>query len=414
MAAVWSVKQIGSRLHNLNISPRVKPGWLRPVQKSLAHAMNCNYNHRTCNLKGMLRMSPQRITMPAASARTRTLAEACIRKMASVSQNAGASLPSSTAWTAEALSELNASGDIWLIDGRRRAEPPSSRYATAWPLWFGHQSERYEKPLFYCVNTPSVDMLRGLEPETNRKGIFISDADTGSADLPKGVQAWFPLQLTAMPGWLPFDPANARETDAILHHALRALYLEGTRKMVYLATNADNGPLSSGEPFVAEQAFKGMYRVAAAADSPLQVRLCGAGRALARVQQAAEVLKNWEIASEIWRCPSYTRLAQDAELADMQRQDSGGECHLKTCLGAGNAPVVAVTDYSHLIANQLKRFIPARFAAVGSDSRVRGEIHYPQAEWIALCALKLLADEQKIPSALIADALRVLHITPDA
>ncbi|MGG1980000.1 hypothetical protein ABFY53_01510 [Serratia nematodiphila] len=51
---------------------------------------------------------------------------------------------------------------------------------------------------------------------------------------------------------------------------------------------------------------------------------------------------------------------------------------------------------------------------MGSDSRVRGEIHYPQAEWIALCALKLLADEQKIPSALIADALRVLHITPDA
>ncbi|HGE8408223.1 TPA: pyruvate dehydrogenase (lipoamide) [Serratia marcescens] len=257
-------------------------------------------------------------------------------------------------------------------------------------------------------------MLRGLEPETNRKGIFISDADTGSADLPKGVQAWFPLQLTAMPGWLPFDPANARETGAILHHALRTLYVEGARKMVYLATNADTAAPTSAEPFAGEQAFRGMYRVAAATDSPLQVRLCGAGRALARVQQAAEVLKNWGIASEIWSCPSYTRLAQDAELADMQRQDSGGACHLKTCLGAGNAPVVAVTDYSHLIANQLRRFIPARFAAVGSDSRVRGEIHYPQAEWIALCALKLLADEQKIPSALIADALRVLHITPDA
>ncbi|BEM53721.1 hypothetical protein SME20J_24080 [Serratia marcescens] len=358
-------------------------------------------------------MSPQPIKMPAAAAGTLTLAEACIRRMATAYQQIGAACPSSTAWTAQALGELNASGDIWLIDGRRRAEPPSSHYATAWPLWFGHQSGRYEKPLFYVVNTPSVDMLRGLEPETNRKGIFISDADTGSADLPKGVQAWFPLQLTAMPGWLPFDPANARETGAILHHALRTLYVEGARKMVYLATNADTAAPTSAEPFAGEQAFRGMYRVAAATDSPLQVRLCGAGRALARVQQAAEVLKNWGIASEIWSCPSYTRLAQDAELADMQRQDSGGECHLKTCLGAGNAPVVAVTDYSHLIANQLRRFIPARFAAVGSDSRVRGEIHYPQAEWIALCALKLLADEQKIPSALIADALRVLHITPD-
>lgn len=333
--------------------------------------------------------------------------------MTSVSQKAGASRPSSSAWTAQTLDELNASGDIWLIDGRRRTEPPSSHYATAWPLWFGHQSERYEKPLFYFVNTPSVDMLRGLEPETNRKGIFISDADTGSADLPKGVQAGS-ASAHGHAGLVAFRsgqcPRNRRDTPSRPPRALSG----GNEEDGVSRDQRRQWPPLFREPFVAEQAFKGMYRVAAAADSPLQVRLCGAGRALARVQQAAKVLKNWGIASEIWSCPSYTRLAQDAELADMQRQDSGGECHLKTCTGTGNAPVVAVTDYSHLIANQLRRFIPARFAAVGSDSRVRGEIHYPQAEWIALCALKLLADEQKIPSALIADALRVLHITPDA
>ena len=63
--------------------------------------------------------------------------------------------------------------------------------------------------------------------------------------------------------------------------------------------------------------------------------------------------------------------------------------------GYRECPVVAVTDYSHLIANQLRRFIPARFAAVGSDSRVRGEIHYPQAEWIALCALNCWPTSRK-------------------
>ncbi|MGG1979999.1 hypothetical protein ABFY53_01505 [Serratia nematodiphila] len=175
-------------------------------------------------------MSPQRITLPAASARTQTLAEACIRKMTSASQKAGASRPSASTWTAQTLGELNASGDIWLIDGRRRAEPPISRYATAWPLWFGHQSERYEKPLFYFVNTPSVDMLRGLEPETNRKGIFISDADTGSADLPKGVQAWFPLQLTAMPaGCLSIRPMPEKPARYSITPCARSIWRERER-----------------------------------------------------------------------------------------------------------------------------------------------------------------------------------------
>ena len=281
-------------------------------------------------------MSPQRITLPAASARTQTLAEACIRKMTSVSQKAGASRPSSNAWTAQTLDELNASGDIWLIDSRRRTEPPSSHYATAWPLWFGHQSERYEKPLFYFVNTPSVDMLRGLEPETNRKGIFISDADTGSADLPKGVQAWFPLQLTAMPGWLPFDPANARNRRDTPSRPPRALS-GGTRKMVYLATNADNGPSLQGTVcrrtgVQGNVSCRRRGRLAVAGSSVWR-------RPSARPRSAGgQSVEKLGIASEIWSCPSYTRLAQDAELADMQRQDSGGECHLKTCLGTGNAP----------------------------------------------------------------------------
>ena len=224
-------------------------------------------------------MSPQRITLPAASARTQTLAEACIRKMTSVSQSRRLA-PFFQRLDGANSDELNASGDIWLIDSRRRTEPPSSHYATAWPLWFGHQC--YEKPLFYFVNTPSVDMLRGLEPETNRKGIFISDADTGSADLPKGVQAWFPLQLTAMVAFRSGQcPRNRRDTPSRPPRALSG----GTRKMVYLATNADNGP-SSGNC----QAFKGIIV------SPRQQTAAGSSvrRPSARPRSAGgQSVENW-------------------------------------------------------------------------------------------------------------------------
>ena len=236
-------------------------------------------------------------------------------------------------------------------------------------------------------------MLRGLEPETNRKGIFISDADTGSADLPKGVQARFPLQLTAMPGWLPsIRPMPEKPARYSITPSTRSIWRERGRWCISRPTQT-MAPLS-GEPFVAEQAFKGMYRVAAAADSPLQVRLCGAGRALARVQQAAKVLKNWGLRLKSGVAPA-TRGWRRTPNSPTCSADSGGECHLKTCPGTG---MPRRRRYRLLAPDcqSAQAIHSARFAAVGSDSRVRGEIHYPQAEWIALCALKLLADEQKI------------------
>ena len=233
-------------------------------------------------------MSPQRITLPAASARTQTPAEACIRKMTSVSQKP-APRASSSAWTAQTLDELNASGDIWLIDGRRRTEPPSSHYATAGRSGLAINQSVMRSRCFTSSTRPRWTCFAGLSRKPIVKGFSSAMRILAVPICPKAFRPG--SRFSSRPcraGCLSIRPMP--ETGAILHHALHALYLEGTRKMVYLATNADNGPLFR-EPFVAEQAFKGMYRVAAAADSPLQVRLCGAGRALARVQQAAKVLK---------------------------------------------------------------------------------------------------------------------------
>ena len=126
------------------------------------------------------------------------------------------------------------------------------------------------------------------------------------------------------------------ETGAILHHALHALYLEERGRWCISRPTQTMAPLFR-EPFVAEQAFKGMYRVAAAADSPLQVRLCGAGRALARVQQAAKVLKNWGLRLKSGVAPAtrgWRRTPNSPTCSRGQRRRMPSE----NVLGTGNAP----------------------------------------------------------------------------
>ena len=98
--------------------------------------------------------------------------------------------------------------------------------------------------------------------------------------------------------------------------ALQALYVDGDAGCCYLTLHGDDAgadPLSEPD---AQAAWRGMYRIGpASADA--RIRLCGAGKALSRVIQAAGWLRrDWGIDSEIWSCPSYTRLARDAGAAD--------------------------------------------------------------------------------------------------
>ena len=237
-------------------------------------------------------MSPQRITLPAASARTKTLAEACIRKMTSVSQKPAprALLPAPgrrkrwTNLTPAATSGLSTAEGA--PSHRVPTTPPPGRSGLAI-----NQSVMRSR-CFTSSTRPRWTCFAGL----SRKPIvrdFHQRCGYWRCRFAQGVQAWFPLQLTAMPGWLPFDPANARETGAILHHALHALYLEGTRKMVYLATNADNGPSLQGNRLSQNRRSRNVSM-----SPPRQTRRCrfvcaAPADAFARVQQAAKVLKNW-------------------------------------------------------------------------------------------------------------------------
>ncbi|MCA8163731.1 pyruvate dehydrogenase, partial [Burkholderia cepacia] len=70
-------------------------------------------------------------------------------------------------------------------------------------------------------------------------------------------------------------------------------------------------------------------------------------------------------------------------------------------------PVLAVTGYARHVAAQIGVFVPARFAALGADSAGSDAgARAPNGRWIAAVALRLLADDGRVPADWAAQAMR--------
>lgn len=308
---------------------------------------------------------------------------------------------------------------IWVIRSNKRpgVETEHSRIS-AWPLRFSSQARASERPLLYLISSATSAELCALSDESFQRGIFCNDIETMPSTWPKGAHPWMPLWLVANPRCVPFDPASGVEARAIAMEALKSLYVDGSNGFYYMALHDEPhdfiGPVSS---FNASQALKGMYRVGetGAAAQP-RVRLLGAGLALRAVISAARMLHDdWGVASELWSCPSYTRLARDADSTrrwnrmhpDRPRRSS----HLRECLGAEDCPIIAVTGYAQHVADQIGAHITSRFVALGADSitslSARPALGKTVGDrWIVTLALRALAQDGKIPQAFVGQAMR--------
>lgn len=278
--------------------------------------------------------------------------------------------------------------------------------AGAWAVRYRPAATQAEKPLLYLCSPASLPALRGLLVESGERGIVCNDAETHASRWPKGVQPALPAWLAAQHNCTPFDPATGEEVRAILRSALETLYLEQQSGYYYLAIHDEDAaapPLSAAD---AAAASLGMYRVSPPGPAPCRVRLCGAGRMLAVVADAARLLKeDWDIATQVWSCPSYTRLARDAQAAEQWNlrhpRTTPRLAHVRRCLDDSTAPVIAVTGYGQHIAGQIGGHVRGRFIAIGADAMM--EVSAP---WLAVTALKALADDGALPLQFVEYALR--------
>jgi pyruvate dehydrogenase E1 component len=173
--------------------------------------------------------------------------------------------------------------------------------------------------------------------------------------------------------------------------------------------------------------IKGLYRCRTdtGADRPGSVRLLGSGAILREVMGAAELLaQDWQVEAEVWSATSFSELARDA--ADVERwnrlhpEAQARRSHVETCL-AGDAPIVAATDYVRAWPQLIAPYLSARFTALGTDGFGRSDTRAALRAFfevnrfqIVLAALQALVRRGELKASVCADAIRRYGIGTDA
>jgi hypothetical protein len=375
-------------------------------------------------------MSATSFSASGATPQTRYAAAACIARVQldarGLSYGGGSPLQTVKRIADRLEKDVGPTNIAWVIRASASAgQGESTTRASAWPVWFQAGHNGYERPLLYLLRSSTLPELQALTVEARGRGILCNDAETQPSGWPKGAQPAVPLWLASDPLCIPYDPASGEEARAIVLSALQTLYLDGAPGFYYLAAHDDAGidpePLSER---CAADAVKGMYlhQPVPADHAKAEVRLLGAGKALRAVIGASRLLREeWGIASKIWSCPSYTRLAREGHAIDrwnmLHPQAPRRTCHLQQCLGPGPEPTIAATGYSQHIADQIGAFVPGSFIGMGANvarSRSATGSVVPAAldeRWITTVALKALADDQRISPRVVGQAVRKYGLT---
>jgi pyruvate dehydrogenase E1 component len=224
------------------------------------------------------------------------------------------------------------------------------------------------------------------------------------------------LMSATIPNCISYDPTFAYELAVIIQEGLRRM-VQNQEDVYYYITLMNENYTHPALPKGAESGIlKGMYAFSQTKNA--QVELMGSGVILREVIAAGELLqKDWGISSNVWSATSFTELRReglDCERWNMLNPEKPQRIsYVAECLKDASGPIIASTDYMKSFAEQIQRFVPTKFVALGTDGFGRSDSREALRDffevdrrYIVVAALKALADEGKLPAAKVAEAVK--------
>ena len=234
------------------------------------------------------------------------------------------------------------------------------------------------------------------------------------------------LAAAAVPNCLPYDPTFAYELAVIIQDGLRRMYREQERVFYYITVMNENYTHPPLPPGVEEGILRGMYLLEAGEpDNPRRVQLLGSGTILREVLAAARLLaQDFGVSADVWSVPSYTLLRRDGLAATrwnlLHPEAPPRRSYVEQCLAAHPGPVVAASDYLKSHADQIRAFLGRPAQVLGTDgygrSDTRGKLRRffeVDRHYVAVAALRALADDAVVPTSTVTEAIRKYGIDPE-
>ncbi|NNM61034.1 MAG: pyruvate dehydrogenase (acetyl-transferring), homodimeric type [Steroidobacteraceae bacterium] len=233
------------------------------------------------------------------------------------------------------------------------------------------------------------------------------------------------LVATTVPNCVAYDPAYAYELAVIVHDGMRRMYQERERVFYYITCMNENYPQPSMPAGVERGILSGMYLLHIGGRGKVRATLFGAGTILREVLAAAEILeRDFGVPSDVYSVTSFSELRRDALAVErwnlLHPDQPPRQTYIAQALGDREGPFVAATDYMKTVADQIRQWIPGRFAVLGTDgygrSDARAELRRffeVDRHYVVIAALKALADDHKIDGKTVLLAMQKFGIDPE-
>ena len=168
-----------------------------------------------------------------------------------------------------------------------------------------------------------------------------------------------------------------------------------------------------------------MYLLKTGKNGKLKVQLLASGSMVNEVIEASKLLKSdWNIDSDIWSVTSFSELHREAE--DKKRwntlhPDKKDETSfVGSSLKSINGPVIAVSDYVKLVAEQIAPYIDCPFAALGTDGFGRSETRKElrtffevNRYYIVMTAMESLRNLDLVKQSDVKKVITTYNLDPD-
>jgi len=233
------------------------------------------------------------------------------------------------------------------------------------------------------------------------------------------------LVATTVPNCVAYDPAFAYELAVIIQDGMRRMYQEKEGIFYYITCMNENYVQPAMPAGVAQGILGGMYLLQIGGRGKVRVTLFGSGTILREVQAAAEILeKDYGVPADVYSVTSFSELRRNALAIErwnmLHPQEPRRETYVAQALGGREGPFIAATDYLKTVADQIRQWVPGRYAVLGTDGYGRSDSRAElrrffevDRHYVVVAALKALADDRKIDKDTVVKAMKAFGIDPE-
>jgi pyruvate dehydrogenase E1 component len=230
------------------------------------------------------------------------------------------------------------------------------------------------------------------------------------------------LLASTIPNCVAYDPCFAYELAVIIHDGLRRMYAERESVYYYITCMNENYAHPAMPRGVEQGILSGMYLLHIGGRGKVRATLFGSGTILRESLAAAELLeKEFGVPADVYSVTSYSELRREAlacERANLLDPTAAPRLpYVRQCLGDRKGPFIAASDYMKTVPDQIRQWVPGRYQVLGTDGYGRSDARAAlrsffevDRHWIALAALKALADEGQVDVATVVAAMQKFGI----